>query len=55
VKLPTQKESAAWQPQLCWAFLKVEGGSAVGYVSDLTSRDRETLDDLAAGVASAGL
>jgi len=55
VMLPAQKESAAWQPQLCRAFLKVEGGSAVGYVSDLTSRDRVTLDDLAAGVASAGL
>ena len=53
--LPAQKESAACQPQLYWAFLKVEGGSAVGHVSDLTSRDRVTHDDLAAGVASAGL
>ena len=50
-----QKGSAAWQPQLCRAFLKVEGGSAVGYVSDLTIRDRVTLDDLAARVASAAL
>jgi hypothetical protein len=55
VMLPAQKESAAWKPQLCRAFLKVEGGSAVGYVSDLTSRDRVTLVDLAAAVASAGL
>lgn len=52
VMLPAQKGRAAWQPQLCRAFLKVEGGSAVGYVSDLTLRDRVTLDDLAAGVAS---
>ena len=35
VMLPAQKGSAAWQPQLCRAFPKVEGGSAVGYVSDL--------------------
>lgn len=55
VMLPAQKGSAAWQPQLCRAFLKVEGGSAVGYVSDLTIRDRVTLDDLAARVASAAL
>jgi hypothetical protein len=55
VMLPAQKGAAAWQPQLCRAFLKVEGGSAVGYVSDLTTRDRVTLDDLAARVASAAL
>jgi hypothetical protein len=55
VMLPAHKGSAAWQPQLCRAFLKVEGGSAVGYVSDLTIRDRVALDDLAARVASAAL
>lgn len=55
VMLPAQKGSAAWQPQLCRAFLKVERGSAVGYVSHLTIRERVTLDDLAARVASAAL
>lgn len=55
VMLPVQKGRTAWQPQLCRAFLKVEGGSAVGYVSDLTIRDRVTLEDLAAQVVSADL
>ena len=55
VMLPAQKGRAAWQSQLCRAFLKVERGSAVGYVSDLTIRDRVTLDDLAARLASAAL
>lgn len=53
--LPAQKGSAAWQPQICRAFPKVEDGSAVSNVGDLTSRDRVTLDTLAARVASAAL
>ena len=52
---PAHDGRAGWEPQLCRAFLKVEGGSAVGHVSDLTIRDRVTLDDLAARVASAAL
>jgi hypothetical protein len=49
---PGQDGRASWQPQLCRAFLKVEGRSAVGYVSDLTRRERVPLEALAAGVAS---
>ena len=52
VMLPDQTRREAWQPELCRAFLKVEGGSAVGYVSDLAIRERVTLADLAARVAS---
>ncbi len=52
VLLPGQDGRALWQPQLCRAFLKVEGRSAVGYVSDLTRRERVLLEALAAGVAS---
>ena len=51
VLLPAGEErAAAWQPQLCRAFLKVEGGSAFGYVSDLSTRERVTLEALAARV-----
>jgi hypothetical protein len=53
VMLPDQKGSGAWQPQLCRAFLKVEGTSAEGHASDLAIRDRVALDDLAERVASA--
>jgi len=52
VMLPGDDGRAPWQPQLCRAFLKVEGGSAVGYVADLTRRERVPLDTLAARVAS---
>ena len=49
---PGQDGRASWQPQLCRAFLKVDGRSAVGYVSDLTQRERVPLEALVAGVAS---
>jgi hypothetical protein len=49
---PGQGGRASWQPQLCRAFLKVDGRSAVGYVSDLTRRERVPLEALPAGVAS---
>ena len=53
VLLPAQEGRAAvWQPQLCRAFLKVEGGTAVGYVGDLAKRERVALDALAARVAA---
>jgi hypothetical protein len=52
VMLPGDGGPAPWQPQLCRAFLKVEGGSAVGYVSDLSRRERVPLDTLAARIAS---
>jgi hypothetical protein len=55
VLLPAHDGRAGWEPQLCRAFLKIEGRSAVGYVSDLTIRDRVALDYLAARVASAVL
>lgn len=52
VMLPAQKDrTAAWQPELCRAFLKVEGGAALGYVSDLSTRERVTLEALASRVA----
>jgi len=52
VLLPAHDGRAGWEPQLCRAFLKVEGGGAVGYVSDLSRRERVPLDTLAARVAS---
>ena len=52
VMLPVREgRMAAWQPELCRAFLKVEGGSALGYVNDLSTRERVTLESLAAGMA----
>ena len=52
VMRPAQTKHEAWQTQLCRAYLKVEGGSAVGYVSDLAIRERVTVEDLSARVAS---
>jgi hypothetical protein len=49
---PAHDGRAGWEPQLCRAFLKVESGGAVGYVSDLSRRERVPLDALAARVAS---
>ena len=51
VMIPAQEGGEVWRPQLCRAFLKVEGASAVGYVNDLAMQDRVALDDLAKRVA----
>jgi hypothetical protein len=52
VMLPARESQAAeWQPELCRAFLKVQGEHAVGYVRDLSTRERVTLEALAATVA----
>jgi hypothetical protein len=45
---PHEGRAGDWQPDLCRAFLKVEGESAWGYVSDLSTRERVTLEALAA-------
>jgi len=52
VMLPGIGGRAPWQPQLCRAYLTVEDGSVVGYVADLTRRERLPLDALADRVAS---
>ena len=52
VLLPAREgRTAAWQPQLCRAFLKVEAGSVVGYVSDLSTWERVRLEAVAARAA----
>ena len=52
VLLPAQEgRRAAWQPQLCRAFLKVEAGTVVGYVSDLSTWERVPLEAVAARAA----
>ena len=43
--------AAAWQPELCRAFLEVDGKTAVGYVGDLSTRERVMLEVLAARAA----
>lgn len=45
-----ENRAAAWQPELCRAFLKMEGEQAVGYVRDLSTREHLTLEALAATV-----
>lgn len=52
VMLPAQEGQAAWQVHTCRAFLKVDGGSVVGHVSDLTRWEQLTQDQLASRVAS---
>jgi len=46
-----ESRAAAWQPELCRAFLKMEGTHAAGYVRDLSTREWMTLEVLAASVA----
>ncbi len=46
VMLPSHEGRGSWQPQLCRAFLKVDRGSAEGHVSDLSRRDKVSLDVL---------
>ena len=51
--LPAAAErAAAWQPEVCRAFLQVERAVAVGYVGDLTIWERLTLDALATRVTA---
>lgn len=51
VMLPGFDGRAPWQPQLCRAYLKVDGGSAEGFVTDLTRRERLPIEGLAERVA----
>jgi hypothetical protein len=52
VMRPAQEgRAAAWQPELCRAFLEVDGKTAVGYVGDLSTRERVMLEVLAARAA----
>jgi hypothetical protein len=46
-----ESRAAAGQPELCRAYLRMEGEHAVGYVRDLSTRKRVTLVALAATVA----
>jgi hypothetical protein len=46
-----ESRAAAWRPELCRAYLAMEGEHAVGYVRDLSTRERVTLEALAATVA----
>jgi hypothetical protein len=48
---PHEGRAGDWQPDLCRAFLKVEGESAAGYLSTLSTRERVTLEALAARLA----
>jgi len=52
VMRPGDEGRAPWQPRLCRAFLKVEGGSAIGHVSDLSKWERVPLDALSARAAA---
>jgi hypothetical protein len=52
VMRPAQTKREAWQPQLCRAYLRVEGGRAVGYVRDVAIRERVAIEDLLTRVAS---
>lgn len=54
VMLPAQEgRAAAWQLELCRAFLKAERDSAVGYVRDLSTRESIPIEALAASMAGA--
>jgi hypothetical protein len=51
VMLRGGERHAHWRPQLCRAYLKVLGSDAEGYLSQLSKRERVTLDALAFSVA----